>query len=332
MERDKYIGMDVHSSTTVINARDAFGKVVLQGVVPTKADAILQCIGGLQGRLHVTFEEGTQAQWLYEVLRRRVDNVVVCDPRQNRLIQHGSKGDEIDAGKLSHLLRMGALTAVYHARQGTAVLKELVRSYDAMVEDMVRVMNRIKAVYRSRAIATPGGAVYGKEDRESFKDQLQQDGGAARRVGLLYEQLDALRPLRRQAERSMVSEARQHPAYRLLRSIPQLGPVRIARLIAIVDVPQRFPNKTSFWKYCGFAVVTHTSAERKFVNGQLVRSTKAVATRGLNKDHHPQMKEIFKSAAIKARVRGPFARYYAALIAGGMQPEVRWRERWRPPH
>jgi len=54
MELDKYIGIDVHSSTLVVNARDAFGKVVLQSVVPTRADAILQCIGGLSGRLHVT--------------------------------------------------------------------------------------------------------------------------------------------------------------------------------------------------------------------------------------------------------------------------------------
>ena len=43
MEQDKYIGMDVHSSTTVVNARDAFGKVVLEGIVATKAEAILQC-------------------------------------------------------------------------------------------------------------------------------------------------------------------------------------------------------------------------------------------------------------------------------------------------
>jgi transposase len=321
MELDKYIGIDVHSSTLVVNARDALGKVILQGVVPTKGDAILQCIGGLRGRLHVTFEEGTHAQWLYEVLRRRVDHVVVCDPRENRLMQDGSKGDGIDAGKLSHLLRMGAVKAVYHAGQETTVLKELVRSYDGLVEDHVRVMNRIKAIYRSRAIATPGEAVYRLQDRESFKDQLK-DGGATRRVDLLYRQLDTLRELRQQSERSMVTEARRHPAYRLLRSIPQLGPVRIARLIAIVDIPQRFPNKAAFWNYCGFAVVTHSSAEHKFVGGQLVRSAKAIGTRGLNKDHNPRMKEIFKGAAIKARIRGPFAAYYAALVAGGMKPEL----------
>ena len=47
------------------------GKVVFQGTVPTSRDAILQCLGGLRGQLHVTFEEGTHAQWLYDVLRKR---------------------------------------------------------------------------------------------------------------------------------------------------------------------------------------------------------------------------------------------------------------------
>jgi transposase len=321
MELDKYIGIDAHSSTLVVNARDAFGKVILQSVVPTNAEAVVQCIGGLRGRLHVTFEEGTHAQWLYDVLRRRVYDVLVCDTRESRLLQDGSKGDVIDAGKMSHLLRIGALKSVYHDGHGTATLKELVRSYDALVEDSVRVMNRIKAMYRSRAIPTTGQAIYGSTRRESFVEHLK-DAGASKRVRLLYEQLDTLSELRRQAERSMVTEARRHPAYGLLRSIPQLGPVRVARLISIVDTPHRFPNKATFWNYCGFAVVLHTSADHQFVDGQLVRSQKRVTTRGLNKDHNPKMKEIFKGAATKARVHGPFAAYYEGLLARGMKPEL----------
>jgi transposase len=321
MELDKYIGIDVHSSTLVVNARDAFGKVVLQSVVPTRADAILQCIGGLRGRLRVTFEEGTHAQWLYEVLRRRVDDVVVCDPRENRLLQEGSKGDGIDAGKLSQLLRMGAVKRVYHDQHGTATLKELVRAYVGLVEDSVRVMNRIKAIYRSRAIATERKSVYQPNERERFLAELTEPG-ARQRASVLYQELDTLMIVRRESEKSMVREARRHEAYRLLRSIPQLGPVRIAQLIAIVDTPYRFPNKSAFWNYCGFAVVIHTSAEQKFVDGKLVRAQKAVATRGLNKDHNPKMKQIFKGAAIKARTRGPFAEFYAGLVSGGMKPEL----------
>jgi len=34
-----------------------------------------------------------QAEWLHEVLRRHVTEVVVCDPRRNKLLSEGSKGD-----------------------------------------------------------------------------------------------------------------------------------------------------------------------------------------------------------------------------------------------
>ena len=123
MELDKYIGIDAHSSTLVVNVRDSFGKVIMESTLPTKADAVRQCLAGFDGRLHVTFEEGTHAQWLYDVLRGRANELIVCDTRESRLMQDGNKGDTIDAGKLSHLLRMKALKAVYHGEHGTATLK-----------------------------------------------------------------------------------------------------------------------------------------------------------------------------------------------------------------
>jgi transposase len=321
MELAKYIGMDVHQSTVVVNVRDQWGKVILESTVPTEAGAILQCIGGLKGQLQVTFEEGTHAQWLYELLNHRVAKVVVCDPRQNRLVQSGSKSDGIDAGKLSELLRLNGLSAVYHGEGGTGTLKELVKSYRSLVQDSVRVMNRTKAIYRGRAIATAGQAIYEPKEKDRFLRQLSNPG-ARTRAELLYEELEVLQQLRPKAERAMVKEARRHPAYRLLRSIPQLGPIRVAQLLAVVQTPFRFPSRSAFWKYCGLAVVTSGSGECLYVKGQLVRSKKPVATRGLNKDHNPQMKELFKSVAVRARCRSPFKPYYEAWVAGGMKPEI----------
>jgi hypothetical protein len=44
---------------------------------------ILDFIHGLRGELHVTFEEGTWATWLYDLLKPHVTKLVVCDPRKN---------------------------------------------------------------------------------------------------------------------------------------------------------------------------------------------------------------------------------------------------------
>src|ERR1700681_2095598 len=70
------------------------------------------------GELHVTWEEGTWAAWLYDLLQPHVDQVLVCNPRRNGLLKEGSKNDKVDARKLADLLRTGMLRPVYHGEHG----------------------------------------------------------------------------------------------------------------------------------------------------------------------------------------------------------------------
>jgi len=123
--------------------------------------------------------------------------------------------------------------------------------------------------------------------------------------------------------RKLLAESKKHQAWKLLRSIPALGPIRAAVLMAIVQTPHRFRNKRLLWKYSGFGVVTHTSADHRYVKGQLERSKKPVSVRGLDRDHNHHLKDLFKSAAIQASTRkGPFQEFYEALVAKGMRPQM----------
>src|SRR5215467_905776 len=61
MNDAKYIGLDVHQATISVAVRDSAGKLVMEAVLETKAEAILQFLRGLRGSLHVTLEEGTWA-------------------------------------------------------------------------------------------------------------------------------------------------------------------------------------------------------------------------------------------------------------------------------
>src|SRR5262249_43612936 len=129
MKQDKYIGMDVHQATTVVAVLDANGKTIWERIIATQAGEMIQLLGSLSGPLHVTFEETTQADWLYEVVRRHVAEVIVCDPRRNKLLSEGSKADRIDARKLAELLRVGMLRSVYHNPEGARRLKQLAAGY-----------------------------------------------------------------------------------------------------------------------------------------------------------------------------------------------------------
>jgi hypothetical protein len=93
MSRDvKYIGMDVHKEAIVIAVLSDGGKLVMESIIETKASSVLQFIHGLRGELHVTWEEGTWAAWLYDLLTPHVHQILVCDPRRNALLKEGNLG------------------------------------------------------------------------------------------------------------------------------------------------------------------------------------------------------------------------------------------------
>src|SRR6266568_1991109 len=230
----KYIGMDVHKEAIVIAVLNESGKLVMESVIETKASSILQFLHGLRGELHVTWEEGTWAAWLYDLLQPQVQHIVVCNPRRNALLKEGSKSDKVDARKLAEL-------------------------------------------------------------------QI----------------------LRRNVRPEFLTESRKHKAAKLLRQIPCIGPIRAARLIALMQTPHRFRSKRQLWTYSGLGIETRDSAQDRYVGGQLQRTKKPQQIRGLNRNHNHEMKEIFKGAATRASCgASPLREFYVALLDKGMKPEM----------
>jgi transposase len=322
MNSIKYIGLDVHKETISIAVMNAAGKLVMECIIETKAATILQFMEGLRGDLHITLEEGTWATWLFDLLKPHVTKVVVCNPRRNALLKEGNKSDRIDARKLAELLRGGLLRPVYHGENGIRTLKELARSYLTLNKDLTRVMNRVKALYRSWGIPCSGTSVYAPRHRCDWLSKISE-AGVRRRAEFFYQQLDALQALRQQARQDLFLESRKHGATQLLRQIPYIGPVRAALLIALLQTPHRFRSKRQLWAYSGLAIETHDSAQYRYVAGQLQRSRKPQQLRGLNQNHNHDLKYIFKGAATRASSgAGPLADFYQGLLAKGMKPAM----------
>lgn len=318
----KYIGLDVHKEATTVAVRNAVGKLIIESILETKASTLLEFLDGLSGELHVTLEEGTWSSWLYDLLLPHVQEVTVCNPRRNALLKEGSKDDRVDARKLSELLRTGLLRSVYHGENGLRTLRELVRSYQVVSKDLMRVMNRTKALYRSWGIPCKGTQVYTRRHRKQWLNKIRETG-VRRRAELFYEELDGLQSLRRTVRKELLVESRKHPAVKLLCQIPFIGPLRAAQLVAVMQTPYRFRNKRQLWTYSGLAVVTHDSAQYRYVDGQLLRSKKPQQVRGLNQNHNHVIKEIFKSVALSSTLHpGPFQDFYSGLLAKGMKPEM----------
>ena len=322
MDSVKYIGLDVHRDTISVAVVDQSGRLVMQSVIPTQASAILDCVSGIQGSLHVTLEEGTHSAWLYDLLVQRVKRLVVCNPRKNALLKSGSKSDAIDARKLAELLRAEMLSPVYHGENSALEVQHLARAYAMLTDDTTRTMMRLKAVFRSQAVVCTGRKLYGKRHHDDYLKELDQ-GGPRRRAEYLYQELDGLQKLRRQVRHELIVACRKHPAAKWLQSVPFLGPLRTAVLIGRVKTPHRFRSKRQFWAYCGLALETRDSGEYCVVNGQVERRKRPVLVRGLNWNHNHELKNLFKGAATTASAgSGVFQQFYLGLLNKGMQPEM----------
>lgn len=316
----KYVGLDVHQATTSIAVRDEQDRILVRDVLPTEAAALVGFFRAMRGTIVVAFEEGTQAQWLHDLLAPVVTRVVVCDRRGDA--PHGNKGDAGDAAQLAAWLKQGRLRAVYHGSRERAKLRELGHAYLNVVEDTTRVMNRLKALFRARGIRTPGRRVYAPAERASWLAQLTEPG-ARFRAEALYGELAVLQALHPKVKRALLTEARRDPAWRILRSVPFLGEIRVALLLATLQTPWRFRTKRALWGYAGLAVVMRTSAEYELVDGRPRRRGRAPRTRGLNRNHNPVVKNVLKSAATAAASRpGALQDWYQQLLQHGMREEL----------
>ena len=116
----KYVGLDVHQAMTAATVRGEGGCVIVRSVIETSERSITEFFSAMAGTVHVAFEEGTQAQWLYDLLSPQVDRVIVCDVRGEK--RSGNKGDRVDADHLAEQLLRGGLRryTTAHASEPTS--------------------------------------------------------------------------------------------------------------------------------------------------------------------------------------------------------------------
>lgn len=321
MSNDKYVAFDVHLATIAFCVLDGFGKILWEGVFASSAQAIGDFLGGIRGRVHLTFEQGTLAAWLHDLVKPLVDTVIVCNPRYNRVVLCGNKSDRIDARKLAEQLRLGKLRPVYQSEHSLRPLKQLVLGYEALMTDSVRTMTRIKSLFQGRGIPCPGGKLYSPSQHDFWLSKITESG-LSTRLKLLFGQLDSLMPLREEAQRELLAESRKYRAVKILRKIPCLGPIRSAQIVAVVGTPHRFRTKRQYWPYCGLAVVNRSTSDYEIVGGKIRRKTRKAKTRGLNADYSRILKRVYKSAALQATTDKILSPLYTSLLQKGLQPAM----------
>ena len=191
------------------------------------------------------------------------------------------------------------------------------------LEDLVRVKNRWRALFRSRGVAVVGDEVYDPANRERLLKKLPTSHRAA--AAVLGEQLDVVNGVHARSEQLLHEQANKIPEVKRLATAPGIATIRAAQIVAILVSPHRFRTKRQLWSYSGLGVVTTVSSEWEKDPKREWARRKAPQTRGLNRNRHPLLKSIFKGAAltvITMMPKHPLHRAYQKQLKEGMDPAM----------
>lgn len=280
-----YAGLDVHHAATVISVRNSRGAIVRRGTIPTTAAALRRFFASHRGKGMLVCESSAMAPWVVRTLSTRMREVIVGDARKAHLLTSGAKHDRIDADKLSELLRLGAVSAVYVGDDATRELRQLVAHYRRMIGDRTRIIQRLRSTFRECGIR----GISKKGDPESVPIRRLPQTRVRHIVHAQLRHLAVATKLKEEARTEMLRVAGARPEFELLQSIPYIGEIRAAELIAIVDDPWRFRSLRRFWSYAGLAVIQRTSSDQTV--GDSI-STKVSKPRGvrLNRACQPRLR------------------------------------------
>ena len=309
MRQRVFLGLDAHVRTCVLAGMDVRGQLLFSKRFSTSEAALISHIVAVEAkRKALVFEKSSLATWLAGALRNYVDELTVCDPRQNALISRSAhKDDYEDAYNLCRLLRLGELKPVFHAAEDhRAIFKSAVKHYLDLRDQQRSMKTRIKARYHHAGVLrTDGRRVYSKRYRASY---LAQVPDRARRAMLshLCAVLDATLAAQEEARRDMIRLGQRYPEIKEFMKMPGLGPIGAHVLDAFIQTPHRFATKQKLWRYCKLGIVDRSS------------SGKPLAYKRLDRAGTGELKAVsYRIWLTAVRVCGPneVCRFYEASLA-----------------
>lgn len=311
--RTYHIGADVDSRITELAV--VGGRTVNYFTVPTAIPPLLEVIKSVGGRKVLVIEEGAMADWLYRNLHSAVDEMVVCEPRRNKLIcQDGDKTNRIDARKLGELSQAGMLRPVHHSDDLERIcLKQWVSLYHDRVAQAVREVNKVRARCRMWGLCPPRGVLRNPQVRDPWLKTL--DPGLGGQLRLMFTMFDTVTKVVAECRKELTRRAKAHEIVARWQEMPGVGLIRAVTFLAYMDTPWRFAHRKKVWRYCGVGL-------QRFASGTDKWGREKPGSLRLGWAANKRLKNVVMGAAMSALHQGGnvIAQAYEERIAQGMSP------------
>ena len=254
-----YTGIDYHKRTSTICYMTKSGKKETKTVL---SDNLLKELAN-KANLLVGIEASGGVNFVVDQLKASGIDVKIINPNKFRAIGlGGKKTDKRDAEALAECLRVNFIPEVYHKSLGARRIKSLLRVREQYVQNRVRLTNHVRGSLREYGIKIPVGT-------ESFWEEIGEKLTLVDFPPLQDHLRGAVFEARRgkqkekEVEKSLGELLSDDPRMGQLMSIPGVGLMTAAAVIAVGDDLKRFSNAKAFASYVGLTPREMSSADKR---------------------------------------------------------------------
>lgn len=262
------VGIDLHKDTmTICVLVRGTGEVSFRKIACKNREQIVEFFRALPRPHTVAIEVVGLYRWLWMLLEPIVEKLVLCDATQARaLAGRRLKTDREDAANVAELLAANRLPVAYAPPEEVQVLRDWSRQRNRFSRTHARILHGVKSLMNSNnrpgperlnsARLTGYLAAYGDKLPERHVTMLWQN---IRQLSLIEEEIDV-------CERK-ISAWLERPRFAanaaLLTSIPGVGLVTSATVLAEIGDFARFPDGKAIGRYAGLTPRLHASGGKE---------------------------------------------------------------------
>ncbi len=270
-----YIGLDVHKKKTKVALLDD-GTGEIHKPYDVRTDDLLDHITRMPGPKCMAMETSTVSQFVARRMQSCGLDVMVVDAAKCHLLLKGlsrSKTDKLDALGLSFLLAKGMLETarVWLPSHAIRELRELVRVRKGLMKHSVATQNRIRKLLSRQGVDCEHADLQGELATKwltELADTLPK--GAALALTVLCDYLASTTAHIATLSEELKQQAQDDETMRLLQTIPGIGPILAAVIMAEIGDVARFETACKLRGYTGLVPKVVQSAESRYT-GPLVR-------------------------------------------------------------
>ena len=257
----EHIGIDVHKRESQLCILTEAGEVVEQRI-RTERGRFSEVLGG-RGRCKVLLEASTESEWVAQCLEELGHEVIVADP--NFAPMYGTrtrrvKTDKRDARALAEACHSGTYRTAHRTSEARRRLKAQLSVRDALVRERAKHITLMGTLVRQQGLRVATGQA------EHFLTRLRKvrlPESLTATLAPLVEVVELLNKKVAAADEELERLAVSDVQMAKLCTMPSVGPVTAAAMVATVDDAKRFKGAHQLEAYVGLVPSEMSSGEKQ---------------------------------------------------------------------